>query len=182
MLVIGLTGAINAFADPLTDSWRDGEVARMTASYAGTPSIAPQDYGSLDAAMDAANRALPGRSPQFIGFPGGDWSSGHHYAIFFQGDRPLTQHLLTPALVDAATAELTDARNMPALNQALMMSKPLHFGDYGGLPLKLIWAVLTLATIWVLWTGILLWFKRTPGNIERRIEEIRTGTIPQASS
>ena len=46
----------------------------------------------------------------------------------------------------------------------------------------LIWAVLTLATIWVLWTGILLWFKRTPGNIERRIEEIRTGTIPQASS
>ena len=60
MLVIGLTGAINAFADPLTDSWRDGEVARMTASYAGTPSIAPQDYGSLDAAMDAANRALPG--------------------------------------------------------------------------------------------------------------------------
>jgi len=178
MLVIGLTGAINAFADPLTDSWRDGEVARMTASYSDTPSLAPQDYGSLDAAMAAANRALPGRSPQFIGFPGGDWSSGHHYAIFFQGDRALTEHLLTPALVDAATAELTDARDMPALNQALMMSKPLHFGDYGGLPLKVIWALLTLATIWVLWTGILLWFRRTPGNIERRVEEIRTGTTP----
>ena len=182
MLVIGLTGAINAFADPLTDSWRDGEVARMTASYSDTPSLAPQDYGSLDAAMAAANRALPGRSPQFIGFPGGDWSSGHHYAIFFQGDRPLTEHLLTPALVDAATAELTDARDMPALNQALMMSKPLHFGDYGGLPLKVIWALLTLATIWVLWTGILLWFRRTPGNIERRVEEIRTGTTPARSA
>ena len=182
MLVIGLTGAINAFADPLTDSWRDGEVARMTASYSDTPSLAPQDYGSLDAAMAAANRALPGRSPQFIGFPGGDWSSGHHYAIFFQGDRPLTEHLLTPALVDAATAELTDARDMPALNQALMMSKPLHFGDYGGLPLKVIWALMTLATIWVLWTGILLWFRRTPGNIERRVEEIRTGTTPARSA
>ena len=182
MLVIGLTGAINAFADPLTDSWRDGEVARMTASYSDTPSLAPQDYGSLDAAMAAANRALPGRSPQFIGFPGGDWSSGHHYAIFFQGDRALTEHLLTPALVDAATAELTDARDMPALNQALMMSKPLHFGDYGGLPLKVIWALLTLATIWVLWTGILLWFRRTPGNIERRVEEIRSGTTPARSA
>ena len=178
MLVIGLTGAINAFADPLTDSWRDGEVARMTTSYSGTPSLAPQDYGSLDAAMAAANRALPGRSPQFIGFPGGDWSSGHHYAIFFQGDRALTEHLLTPALVDAATAQVTDARDMPALNQALMMSKPLHFGDYGGLPLKLIWALLTLATIWVLWTGILLWLRRTPGNIERRVEEIYSGSTP----
>ena len=182
MLVIGLTGAINAFADPLTDSWRDGEVARMTASYSDTPPLAPQEYGSLDAALAAANRALPGRSPQFIGFPGGDWSSGHHYAIFFQGDRPLTEHLLTPALVDAATAELTDARDMPALNQALMMSKPLHFGDYGGLPLKVIWALLTLATIWVLWTGILLWLRRTPGNIERRVEEIRTGTTPARSA
>ena len=29
MAVIGLTGAINAFADPLTDSWRDGEVAAI---------------------------------------------------------------------------------------------------------------------------------------------------------
>lgn len=172
MLVIGLTGAINAFADPLTESWQNGEVARMTAAYAGAEPLPPARYGSLDTAMAAAQAALPGRSPQFIGFPGGAWSSGHHYAIFFQGDRPLTQHLLTPALVDAATGELTDARTMPALNQALMLSKPLHFGDYGGLPLKVIWALLTLATIWVLWTGILLWLRRNPAHLERGAAEI----------
>ena len=182
LLVIALTGAINAFADPLTENWRDNEIARMTDRYEGAPSLAPEDYGSIDAAMSAAQQALPGRSPQFIGFPGGAWSSGHHYAIFFQGDRPVTQHLLTPALVDAASGELTEARTMPAINQALMMSKPLHFGDYGGLPLKLIWAVLTLATIWVLWTGILLWLRRKPGQIERRIEEIRTGATAKVSA
>ena len=182
MLVIAVTGAINAFADPLTENWRDGEIARMTDAYAGTPPLAPEDYGSIDTAMAAAQKALPGRSPQFIGFPGGAWSSGNHYAIFFQGDRPVTQHLLTPALVDAATGELTDARTMPVINQALMMSKPLHFGDYGGLPLKLIWAALTLATIWVLWTGIMLWLRRKPGQIERRIEEIRSGAAVRAPS
>ena len=175
MAVIGLTGAINAFADPLTDSWRDGEVAAMAAAYEGEAPLPPSRYGSLDTAMASAQAALPGRRPQFIGFPGGDWSSGHHYAIFFQGDRPLTENLLTPALVDAETGELTDARTMPALNQALMMSKPLHFGDYGGLPLKIIWAVLTLATIWVLWTGVLLWLRRRPGGLDRRIEEIASG-------
>ena len=175
MLVIGLTGAINAFADPLTDMWRDGEIARMTEAYADEPSLKPADYGSIDKAMAAAQDRLPGRSPQFIGFPGGAWSSGHHYSIFFQGDRPVTQHLLTPALVDARSGRLTDARTMPVINQALMMSKPLHFGDYGGLPLKLVWAALTLATIWVLWTGIMLWLRRRPGGIERRIDEIRSG-------
>lgn len=182
MLVIGLTGAINAFADPLTESWRDGEIARMTNAYAEAPSLPPEVYGSIDKAMSAAKQALPGRSPQFIGFPGGAWSSGHHYAIFFQGDRPVTKHLLTPALVDAVTGELTDARTMPVINQALMMSKPLHFGDYGGFPLKLIWAALTLATIWILWTGIMLWLRRKPGEIERRIEEIRSGAAARASS
>lgn len=181
MAVVGLTGVINAFADPLTDSWRDGEVAAMAAAYAGQAPLPPARYGSLDTAMASAKAALPGRNPQFIGFPGGAWSSGHHYAIFFQGDRPLTQHLLTPALVDAETGRLTDTRTMPALNQALMMSKPLHFGDYGGLPLKLLWAALTLATIWVLWTGLLLWLKRRPGAIERRIDEIRQGGLPETS-
>ena len=175
MLVVGMTGVINAFADPLVDNWRNGELAEMTAQYAGEARLDPANYGSLDAAMTSAKSALPGRSPQFIGFPGGDWSTGHHYAIFFQGDRPLTQHLLTPALIDARSAELTDARAMPAVNQALMMSKPLHFGDYGGLPLKLIWAVLTLATIWVLWSGLMLWFRRSPAMLERRIDEIATG-------
>ncbi|MGB5780032.1 MAG: PepSY domain-containing protein [Allopontixanthobacter sediminis] len=182
MMVVGVTGVINAFADPLVDNWRSGELAEMTAQYAGDVPVGLADYASLDAAMASAQSALPGRSPQFIGFPGGDWSTGHHYAIFFQGDRPLTQHLLTPALVDARTSELTDARAMPALNQALMLSKPLHFGDYGGLPLKLIWAVLTAATIWILWTGVILWLRRSPAAIERRIDEIATGAAAGAAA
>ena len=174
-LVVGGTGMINAFADPLVDSWREGELAEMTAQYGGAEALAPEDYGSLDTAMAAAKARLPGQSPQFIGFPGGDWSTARHYAVFFQGDRPLTENLLTPALIDAETGALVDARSMPALNQALMMSKPLHFGDYGGLPLKIVCALLTLATIWVLWTGVLLWWRRSPGEIERRVAEIHGG-------
>lgn len=178
-LVVGGTGVINAFADPLTDAWREGELAAMTAEHGGEEAVAPADYGSLDAAMAEAHAVLPGRNPQFIAFPGGGWSTARHYAVFFQGDRPLTEHLLTPALIDAASGELVDARAMPALNQALMMSKPLHFGDYGGLPLKVVWALLTLATIWVLWTGVLLWWRRSPGEVERRVAEIHGGAERQ---
>ena len=159
-LVVGLTGVINAFGDPLTDHWREGELARMVAGQADSVALPPSRYGSIDAAMAAAKAAAPGLSPQFIGFPGGAWSSPRHYAIFFQGDTPLTSHVLTPALVDAGTGELTDMRRMPPLNEALMLSKPLHFGDYGGLPLKIVWALLDLLTIWVLATGLVLWWQR----------------------
>jgi uncharacterized iron-regulated membrane protein len=181
-VVVGLTGVVNTLADPLTAQWQNGELAAMTARYDAAVPLAPAEYGSLDAAMRAAQDALPGRAPQFIAFPGGAFSTAHHYAVFFQGDRPLTQFLLTPALIDARDAKLTDARDMPLLNQALMLSKPLHFGDYGGLPLKVLWALLDLATIWVLWTGVMLWLRREPGRIDRRIDEIASGAMQGASA
>lgn len=164
-VVVGVTGVINAFADPLTDQWRQGELANMVKAQdspdgASRKQLSPDKYGSIDVAMAAATSRQPGLSPQFIGFPGGAWSSARHYAIFFQGSTPLTSHVLTPALVDAETGTLTDIRAMPLLNQALMLSKPLHFGDYGGLPLKILWAVLDLATIWVLVSGLQLWLGR----------------------
>jgi uncharacterized iron-regulated membrane protein len=43
---------------------------------------------------------------------------------------------------------------------ALLLSQPLHFGDYGGMPLKIIWAFLDIATIIVLAGGLYLWLAR----------------------
>jgi uncharacterized iron-regulated membrane protein len=42
----------------------------------------------------------------------------------------------------------------------LLLSQPLHFGDYGGMPLKIIWALLDLLTIVILITGLYLWYVR----------------------
>ena len=40
------------------------------------------------------------------------------------------------------------------------MSQPLHFGDYGGMPMKILWAVLDVLTIIVLVSGLYLWIVR----------------------
>ena len=160
MLAVGLTGVINALAVPIEDAWKANELTTMTRDYAGRAPLDPARYGSLDKAMAAARAQLPGNNPQFIPFPGGTFSSNHHYAVFFQGDTPLTERLLTPALVDAETGVFTDARAMPWYYQALSLSRPLHFGDYGGFPLKLLWAALTLFTIHVLGTGLYLWLAK----------------------
>jgi len=175
MLVVGSTGVINALATPILKIWQMNELAEMTRAYQGRAPLPPSRYGSLDRAMAEARRALPGNNPQFIAFPGGAFSSKHHYAVFFQGATPLTERLLTPALIDAETGTLTDARPMPWYTQALTLSQPLHFGDYGGLPLKLLWAALTLFTTVVLGSGVYLWLGRRRAPLDQRVREVESG-------
>ncbi len=50
--------------------------------------------------------------------------------------------------------------DMPWYLRVLQISRPLHFGDYGGVPLKIIWALLDLVTIVVLGSGLYLWIAK----------------------
>ena len=156
--VVGLTGVINTLSTPIIAYWQADQLAEMTAPYRGLPPARPE--ASIQAAVDSAKAARPGAWVQFVAFPGGAYSTEHHYAVFMQGGTPLTKHLLTPALIDARTGELTAIRSMPWYAQALLLSQPLHFGDYGGLPLKILWALLDIVTIIVLGSGLYLWLSR----------------------
>jgi len=175
MGVVGLTGVINTLATPIIQLWQMNELAEMTRAYEGREALPPSRYGSIDQAMAAARAARPGNNPQFIAFPGGAFSSKHHYAVFLQGDTPLTERMLTPALIDAETGELTDVRPLPWYVQALLLSQPLHFGDYGGLPLKILWAVLDVFTIIVLGSGLYLWLGRRRAPLDQRVREVESG-------
>lgn len=173
LAVVGFTGVFNTLNDPLAGWWRSTQLAAMTAPYRNAPPL--KHLGSVDAAVAAAERASPGMKPLSIAWPGTFFSSPHHYNVFLTGATPLTSKLLKPALVDAETAQLTDTRDMPLLIRALFLSRPLHFGDYGGLMLKIVWALLDLAAIVVLASGLVLWFGRTRGAVDKRVAEIVSG-------
>lgn len=158
MIVVGATGVINTWADLVIQLWQRNELADMIAPYRGLPPLT--QLGSVQLAVTTVQVAVPGMAPRFIAFPGTPYSSAHHYAVFLNGDTPLTSRLLTPALVDAATLKLTAVRALPWYAKVLFLSEPLHFGDYGGMILKVIWALLDLATLVVLGSGVYLWFSR----------------------
>ncbi len=179
--VVGLTGVINTLATPIVQVWQAGDLSDMTAAYKGQDPVAPDQMGSLQAAVDMARRAAPGNWVQFVAFPGGAFSTGHHYAVFLQGDTPLTKKLLTPALVDARTGELTAMRPLPWYVQTLLMSQPLHFGDYGGLPLKILWAVLDLFSIVILGSGLYLWLAKRGMASDARLREIEASVAVRAA-
>ncbi|MEG6509499.1 PepSY-associated TM helix domain-containing protein [Methyloligella sp. 2.7D] len=172
-LLVGATGVVNTLADVVFAAWRNGQLAEMVAPYAGQPPQAPT--ASLQSAIEAAEAAAPGMTPSFVAFPQSPFSSGHHYGIFLHGDTPLTSRLLKPALVDSSTGELTDMRDLPWYAKTLLISQPLHFGDYGGMPLKILWAILDIVTIIVLGSGLYLWLARRKVTSDVKVAELERG-------
>ena len=161
--VVGATGMINTWADLLVKYWQYTEVSTLLAPYQGQPLLAPGDRGPLQASLDTAMHHGQQRKVSFIAFPGTAFSSPHHNTIFLKGTTPLTSRLLQPLLVDAKTSQLTAAPELPWYLTTLLVSQPLHFGDYGGMPMKILWALLDIATIVVLGSGLYLWLRKPQG-------------------
>ncbi|MBV8924270.1 MAG: PepSY domain-containing protein [Bradyrhizobium sp.] len=165
-VVVGSTGVINTWAEPMLDHWRTDTLAGMAAPYAGRP--APRQLASLDLVLSRAAEAAPAMEPDFIAFPGTPFTSSHHYAVFMHGDTPLMSRLLKPVLLDGETGDVASTAELPIYLKALFISQPLHFGDYAGTPLKIIWVLLDLATIVVIASGFYLWIARELRKHNRR--------------
>ena len=160
-LVVGVTGVVSACADLLIAAWRNDALSAMIAPYQDAPPLTRLAPASR--LLEIAEATTPGMQADFIAFPGTRFSSEHHYAVFMKGSTHLTSHLLTPVLIDASTLEVTAVAERPWYMDAMGLSQPLHFGDYGGLPMQVLWAALDVLTIIVLGSGLYLWVVRRRG-------------------
>ncbi|BFU90181.1 MAG: hypothetical protein NTAFB01_13680 [Nitrospira sp.] len=163
-LVVGLTGVINTLDRPLLAYWQMTEIAGMLAPWKDKP--LPSVIKPVDDAVRAAEAAAPELVVRFIAFPGTPFAGLHHYMVFMRGESSLTARLLKPVLIDAETAQVSNTGNLPWYLTVLLLSQPLHFGDYGGMPLKVIWALLDVITIIVLLTGLYLWWQKRKSSAE----------------
>jgi len=157
-LVVGVTGVISALSDLVIAAWRNDSLAAMVAPYRDAPPLT--ERAPATQLLKIAEQAAPGMRPDFIAFPGTRFSSEHHYAVFMNGATHLTSHLFTPVLIDARTLEVTAVGDRPWYMDAMGLSQPLHFGDYGGRPMQILWALLDVLTIVVLGSGLYLWWGR----------------------
>ncbi|TAK74836.1 MAG: PepSY domain-containing protein [Aquabacterium sp.] len=173
-LVVGATGVLNTWADLVIKYWQFDQLGRIVAPYKGHP--VPTRLASVETAARIATALEPTLDLAFIAFPGTTFSSPHHYAVFLRGTEPLTARLLKPVLVDAQDLKVSYHGDLPWYVTALLVSQPLHFGDYGGMPLKILWAALDVITIVVLGSGLYLWWQRR----RKPIEELLTAAVPAA--
>jgi uncharacterized iron-regulated membrane protein len=164
-LVVGTTGVINELSTPLFALWQQTDVKSMLDGMRDKPVVHASEASSPQAALDVVKAAFPNRLATSVAFPGSPFGSPYHYLVWTKGTEPLTSRLFSPVLVDARSGALVSEVSMPWYLRALELSRPLHFGDYGGLPLKIIWILLDLVTIGVLGSGLYLWLSRSRSSV-----------------
>ena len=174
-LVLGATGVVNTWADLILKSWQQEQMANLAAGRAQRAleeNPYPASNGQLGPAEFVLRRALmaePDMKLSMMAWPGTLLSTPKHFAVMLQGATPFTSHLKQALLVDPQSGEVLRAGSRPWYVTMFQLSIPLHFGDYGGFAMKLLWAALDLMTIAVLGSGLYLWlsrrartFKKTP--------------------
>ena len=169
-LVVGATGVMNALSTPLFGLWRAQTLPQIMAPYRGKP--VPARFRSVDASVKEVSAALPNMRISAVVFPNSIFSSPRHYLVWAEGKTPVTSRMLTPTLVDVENGALTMSDGLPWYLRALELSRPLHFGDYGGLPLKIIWGLFDAVLIVVLLSGIYLWLSRRRAPIEDELDRL----------
>jgi uncharacterized iron-regulated membrane protein len=176
LLVVGFTGALNTLSTPMFDLWRMQELPKLLGPFQGMPVAATP---SLDAALAAVRARLPEAKITSVTMPtAARFGSPRHLVVWIKGDTPITSRLFTPTLVSADSALDVTIPPMPWYLRTIQVSRPLHFGDYGGLPLKILWALLDLLAIAVLVSGIYLWLARKRFFAARREAALPTRLHP----
>lgn len=117
----------------------------------------PADVGRAYASMTAAVPA--GWHVISIIYPGTDFSTDRHYTAFLAGEG-IHKKLVRIGLIDAQTGEVRTIVDLPWYLKAILISQPLHFGDYGGLPLKILWTLCAWLTLFITANGAWLWWDR----------------------
>ncbi len=161
-LVVTATGFMLGFGTVAIGLWQMTELADMHEEARRMepvdPRTPPADVDRVFAA--AMTTAPPGWSVSSIIFPNTDFSTPRHYTALLVGSEGADASLFRVAIVDGLTGEVAVAPEVPGYLTAIALSEPLHFGDYGGLPLKILWTLCTWLTLFITANGAWLWWNR----------------------
>ncbi|MCG8296357.1 PepSY-associated TM helix domain-containing protein [Pseudomonas entomophila] len=128
------------------------EQVPLTADGSPAPRI------DLDEATRIAQGNIPGLEVSFISVPATAYS---HVSL---GGRSWYPLMIQTAAVNPYTRAVDSQfllGDRSALEFVTESMRPLHTGDFGGLPIKLIWAFFGLLLSLMVFSGLLIWTKRT---------------------
>ena len=157
-LVVGLTGSFLSFSPLIIGLWQKTELSELIRTLPAAP---PTRMAPLDQVRHVADLTVPGKDLAYIFYPGTEYATQRHYMVVLRGHTEIEKRVFNIVVVDAQTGEVAAQRSMPWYMQVLLLSGPFHFGDYGGLPLKILWALLTLLTTAATVTGLIIWSRRS---------------------
>jgi uncharacterized iron-regulated membrane protein len=161
-LILGFTGAY----------WNIPSAIRQFHFGNGLPPEFPARHWSrnisLDALLQRARDALPGFDPVFIGFPAAAGAAIQilgHVGSPFRGDYG---SVVTFDPQSGAVKGTREIRKADLWTQITDTFRPLHYGTFGGIFIKLLWCAGGLTPGLLAITGFLIWRQRQPRNVLSR--------------
>ena len=175
--VVSLTGFLLGFSQVALGIWQFTDLAAIRGEYAD---VAPVDFRapptSISRVVDVARtRAPQGWDVASVLYPGTDLTTSRHFAVLLAGSEGLESKMLRAVLIDAETGVAVRDVELPAYLQAIFVAEPLHFGNYGGLPLKVLWSVFNVLTLVIVINGAWLFFDRRRRRFTASITEAADG-------
>lgn len=151
-LLVAFTGVLLCLAVVLFQGFARHEIKALAVPYADEPPVT--DMSTVDEVAANVDLLEPGREWRSILFPGTALATKRHYTFLTEGGEGLESHMMGLVVADAVDTAQVKALELPLYLQAILISEPLHFGDYGGLPLKLLWTVFTVISLALSVTGL----------------------------
>jgi uncharacterized iron-regulated membrane protein len=155
-LLLGFTGAYWNFTHVIGE-WIEGEHEQPVVTgrmYA--------DQISLDALVAEGARRIPGFRANFISLPSEPKAGFTLWGRVASGN-PLRGSYGSTVTFDAQSGDFEAASNINEAGwwkQFVDMFEPLHFGSFGGWPVKIIWCLAGLAPGLLALSGTMIWWKR----------------------
>lgn len=161
LFVVTCTGFLLGFGTIAQGVWQNTELKSLKSRLETAHSIdrehPPVDF---EQALTAAAKAQPGWRATEAVYPGTDLSTAQHYTVLLFGEKGVRERMFRIALVNARTGSVDDVRDLPAYLQAIQLAQPLHFGDYGGVALKVFWVACSWLALFITGNGAWLWWNR----------------------
>ncbi|MBX2859070.1 MAG: PepSY domain-containing protein [Cellvibrionaceae bacterium] len=121
------------------------------------------DSVDFEAMIETSKKQLAGFIPSYLMLP---YEPALQLTLFgYQpGRNPLASKYASAITFDHHSGELlqvSNGKNAPALAKVTDSFRELHFGSFGGLPIKIVWSVLGFMPVILAASGAYLWWRRT---------------------
>lgn len=160
-LIVGLSGVFLAFNGLLIKFFQLKSLEHLSRQYQGVSSASGHALGHaapFGQVIKAALNSQPDSIISYVAFPDAEFGIAGHYLVLVHGADAIASRISRLAVVNAHTGLLAEIVELPLYLKFMLLSEPLHFGDYGGLPLKIIWAAFAVCSLAVVLFGVSSFF------------------------
>lgn len=153
--IVGFSGLLLALSFIPVQLYAYQQVNTLTVTLEG-PELGPE---AIDQLVENAEQALPSHHLETLSFPGGIQGDTSFLALG-HGDGEFGENMLEAAILRADTGEVVTVLDLPWYLQVIQASGPFHFGSFGGPLVQVVYTVLSIATCFLVFSGLWSWWMR----------------------